>query len=340
MEKEALQQVPPAVQMLQMITAAWLSQSIYVAAKLGIADQLKDKAKHIKDLSADNEVNTDSLYRIMRALASVGIFTEESSQVFGLTPLANVLLSDKEGSMRNLAIMCGEEPFKSWGNIFYSVKTGKPSFEDVYKVPLFEYLSHNSKSAETFNAAMTDFATQMHTAILQTYDFSRYKKVVDVGGGHGLLIKAILAANPHLQGILFDLPHVVAGAKANIEKASLLERCEIVGGNFFESVPSGGDLYILSTVIHDWDDEKALHILQNCHKAMNSDAKLALVEMVIPEQDYPFFGKFLDLNMMVMVGGRERTQSQYQSLYEKASFNLSNIISTPSPMSLIEGDYV
>jgi hypothetical protein len=335
---QTAQNLPPQVVMLQMVTASWISQSLYAAAKLGIADFLQDGSKSSDELATLTGVKAQPLYRLLRALASVGIFAEQEPGYFSLTPLAECLVSDVPGSMRALAIMCGTEHYQAWGGIIHSLKTGESAFAHLSGMPLFEYLLQKPESARIFNQAMTSVSSIENSATITGYDFSGIHQLVDVGGGHGSLITSILQAYPKMRGILFELPPVIASAKDFITTTEVSEQCELVAGNFLEFVPSGGDAYILKNVLHNWDDERAIKILKNCHSAMKEDGKLLVVERVIPSGNEPFFGKFLDLMMMVMFSGSaERTEQEYRKLFEASGFRLSKIVSTPSEICVIEG---
>jgi len=330
--------MPPQKAILQMATGYWVSQSLYVAAKLGIADLLKSGAKSCEELAYSAGVNAQLLYRLMRALASVGVFAEKEQGCFTLTPFAACLQSDVPGSMRALVIMCGEEHYQAWGDILYSLRTGGSAFEHLYGMPLFQYYAQNPEPGKIFDEAMTSNSSIENADITASYDFSGLHKLVDVGGGQGNLIASILKANPKMQGILFDLPYVIEGAKNFIEAEGVSQRCELVGGDFFESVPSGGDAYMLKRVIHNWDDKSAIAILKNCHRAMLENGKLLVVEQVIPPGNEPCFGKFMDLTMMVMFpGARECTEPEYRALFEASGFRLTKIVPTRAGVSLIEG---
>ncbi len=328
--------VPPSVALLQMVTGYWVSQTIYVAAKLRIADLLKDGPKSCDELAKATETHARSLYRLLRALASMGVFVEVADHRFGLTPLAEYLQTEVPGSMRALAIMHGEEHYLAWGSVLHSVKTSETAFDHVFGMGFFQYLTQNPEVAAIFDDAMTGYTAQVSTAVVAAYDFSQFGTIVDVGGGYGTLITAILKANPTMKGVLFDLPHVAEDAKKRIEVAGLTGRCEVVAGDFFASVPSSGDAYLLKWIIHDWDEERAVAILNNCYRAMTENSKLLLVEAVIPHGNTPFFHKFMDLTMLVIAGGRERTEAEYRALLEAAGFRLTQIIPTPSEMSVIE----
>jgi len=328
---------PPRSVLLQMITGFWISQAIYVAAKLGIADLLQGGPKSSDDLAQRVGASPKELYRLLRFLASVGVFAEDDNGRFTLTPLATALQTDVSGSLHAMAIMYGEEIYQAWGNVLHSVKTGETAFEHVYKSGHFSYLAEHPAAAAIFNQAMTAFTAQETSAILTAYDFASVDKVVDVGGGQGFFIAEILKANPLLQGILFELPQVIGGAKATIETAIVAERCEIIGGDFFESIPGGGDLYILKNIILNWDDEQSIALLKNCRHAMGTYGKLLVIEAVIPPRNEPSFSKLLDLHMLVVTGGHGRTEAEFQALFSAAGFRLTNIISTHSPTSLIKG---
>ncbi|QDT44465.1 Multifunctional cyclase-dehydratase-3-O-methyl transferase TcmN [Gimesia alba] len=327
----------PHQQLDQMITGYWSSQAIYAAASLGIADLLAEGPQTAEQLATATETNAGALYRLLRALASVDIFIENEQKEFALTPLAEYLRSDVPGSKRALAMMTGDEHFQAWGEILYSIRTGKTSFDKVFEKPFFEYLPEHPDKAQIFDKAMTGIHGRETDVILQSYDFSEMKTLLDIGGGNGSNITSILHKYPEMKGTLFDLPHVVERAQPHIEQSGLGDRCGLIGGSFFESVPQGADVYFMRHIIHDWDDEKSLTILRNCRAAMPENSKLLIVESVIPAGNDPFAGKFLDLVMLLIPGGKERTAEEYQSLLEQAGFKLTRIIPTESELSIIEG---
>jgi hypothetical protein len=329
--------ISPHQQLDQMITGYWISQAIYAAAKFAIADHLKDGPKTVGELAGATSTNPDALYRLLRALASVGIFTEGESRRFSLTPLAEPLLSGVAGSKRALALMSGDEQFRAWAEIDYSICTGKVAFDKVFGKPIFEYLGDHPDKARIFDAAMVGIHGRESDAILNAYDFSVFGVVADIGGGNGSQMTEILKKNTRTKGILFDLPHVIERAKERIQAASLLDRCQLVSGSFFEAVPEGADAYVMRHIIHDWDEEKCLTILGNCHRAMSSASKLLVIESVIPPGNEPFHGKFLDLHMLLIPGGKERTENEYRSLFERAGFELSRIVPTDTEVSIVEG---
>jgi len=331
--------VPPPVAMLQMISGFWISRAIYVAAKLGVADHLSDGYRTIDELAAATGTHAPSLYRVLRALASVGVFTEDGKRGFALTPLAETLRTDVSGSLRAFAtVELGEEHYPAWGELLHSVRTGEIAFDRAFGMPVWEFFEQNPENAKTFNDAMTGMTLAVNDAVLSSYDFSSIGKIIDVGGGHGSLIASILKAHPEMRGILFDAPPVIEGARCRLQDEGIAERCEAIAGDFFESVPGGGDAYILKWIIHDWDEERSITILKNCHRAMAENGRLLLVEAVVPFGSEPHFSKFIDLNMLVMTGGRERTEDEYRTLFEASGFRLTRIIPTESPMSIIEGE--
>jgi hypothetical protein len=323
--------------LLQMITSVWLTQSIHVAAKLGIADLLKEGAKSCDELAKLTDADARHLYRVLSALSSVGIFAEGENQQFQLTPLAESLQTDVPDSMRAFAIFFGESwHMQVWGDLFNSVKTGKNAFQNVYGMEISPYLRQHPEKAQILNEAMTSFTLSSISTVLDSYDFSSIHQIVDIGGGHGILIAEILKANPKMKGILSDLPSVVEGARYLLNAQGVAERCEIVGGNFFESVPNGGDAYILKGVIHNWDNEHVLSILKNCHQAMAENGKLLILEKVIPPANQPSLSKLLDLEMLLMGGGCERTETEYQKLLAAAGFMLTKVVNTQSSVDIIE----
>jgi hypothetical protein len=324
-------------QLDQMITGYWISQAIYAAAKFGIADHLKDGPKTVGELAGATSTNADALYRLLRALASVGIFTEGESRRFSLTPLAEPLRSDVAGSKRALALMCGDEQFRAWTEIDYSVRTGKIAFDKVFGKPIFDYLGEHPDKSRIFDAAMVGVHGREANAVLAAYDFSGIGLLADIGGGNGSQITEILKKHTRMKGILFDLPHVIERAKERIQLSGLLDRCQLVSGSFFEAVPEGADAYLLRHIIHDWDEEKCLTILRNCHRAMSSASKVLVIESVIPPGNSPFQGKFLDLHMLLIPGGKERTETEYRTLFERAGFEVTRIVPTGTEVSVVEG---
>jgi hypothetical protein len=327
---------PPPATLLQMMTGYWVSQALHVAAKLGIADLLADGPVDCEDLAAATDTHAPSLQRVLRALASVGVFTEVSPGSFALTPLAELLRTETPGSMRALAIMYAEEQYRAWGELLHSVRTGEMAFDHQFGMGYFEYLAQHPEADRVFNEAMTGWTHQLVGAVMDTYDFSPFKTIVDVGGGYGALLTAILRSNPGTRGVLFEQPHVVASAEEQLVAAGVADRCTFVGGDFFAAVPTGGDAYVLSQILHDWDDERCVAILGQCRRVMPDHGKLLVVELVLPEGDEPFLGKWLDLHMLVLLGSRERTAAEYDTLFRAAGFKLARVVPTPPGPSVVE----
>jgi hypothetical protein len=330
-------EVPPAMQMLKLISGFWISRCIYTTAKLGIPDHLRNGSKSADELARATNSNPDALFRVLRALASVGILTQSDDGQFANTPVSETLRSDAPASLRAFAMTeLGEEHYPAWGELLYSVRTGGIAFDHAFGVPVWEFFASNPENAKIFNDAMSGMTAQASAAIHAAYDFAGIKKIVDVGGGHGGLITSILQRNPQMRGILFDSPPVIEGAKS-LGSSDVADRLELIGGDFFKSVPSGGDAIILKWIIHDWNDEQSVAILKNCQAALPENGKLILVEAVVPPGSDFHFSKFMDLNMLVMTGGCERTEAEFRKLYEDSGFRLTRIVSTESPFSVIEG---
>ena len=327
----------PTEQMLQMMSGLWVTRGIYVAAKLGISDLLKDGPKTVQEIASATGTHTDSLYRILRMLAMIGIYGESEGRTFSLTPLSETLVTDATGSLRGAAIAeLGEVHYEAWGNIMHSVKTGEIAFDDHFGMDIWQYFETDPEKADNFNRYMASSSEPLNEAISTTYDFSSVKKLVDVGGGLGGMISAILAKNPHLEGVIFDAPSVVARSKEFLSAKGLADRCETIGGDFFESVPEGGDVYSMRWILHDWEDTKSLKILENIRKVLPADGKLLLAEAVVPGTNEPHFSKFFDLIMLTMTGGRERTETEWRQLLGQAGFHIQRIIPTESFLSIIE----
>lgn len=332
-----LQELPPPMQLMHLSFAFMLSSSISIASQHFIADKLVDRPRTADELAAETGLHSRSLYRVLRACASVGVFSEDEQGRFSLTPMAQFLRSDQPGSLRAFtAIMNAPFQYQTWAEIGYSVKTGKPAFDHVFGMPFFEYLAQSEAVSKEFNEAMTSNSAFTSEAFLNTYDFSGATTVVDVGGGEGVLLASLLQRNPHLSGILYELPFLSTAAATLFKQYHVADRCVHVGGDFFQSVPEGGDLYLLKHIIHDWNDEQCIRILANCRKAMNKNGKVLVIEMVVPEGNTPSMAKMLDLQMLVCLPGCERTEAEYKALFEKAGLSLSRIIAMPSPFSIIE----
>ncbi|MFK8181822.1 MAG: methyltransferase [Phormidesmis sp.] len=338
--KEEIETGTEPLHLLQMITGMWVTQSIYVAASLGVADYLAEGAQDIDTLATQVKCDADYLYRVMRALAGNGIFSEVSPRCFALTKTAHYLRSDVAGSLRSLALTISDEwQWTCFGDLLETVKTGQSAMQRHYQVQdTFEYLTQVApKSGKTFDHAMTGWASSIHMAILESYDFSGLESLVDIAGGHGVLMSSILTRYPALTGVVFDLPNVVAGAASTLVAANVAARCETVGGSFFETVPSGKEAYMLSHILHDWSDDDCLKILRNIRQAMPETGRLLVVEMLIPDGDAPHFGKLLDVTMLsIFSGGRERTAAEYIQLLQKAGFSMPRIVPTSGLVSVLE----
>lgn len=299
-------------------------QAIHVAAKFALADLVASGPKSIKELADATHTHGSSMGRLLRALTTLGIFVEDTAGRYRQTALSDTLRSEHPESIRPLAMMLGAHfVWKPSGALDETVRTGQPSFERVYGAPFFEYLAGHSDDAAVFNTAMSSSPDYL-AAIVGAYEFSKFERIVDVGGGHGLLLAGILLANPRLCGVLYDLPAVVADTSA-LRKEPISQRCEIIGGDFFKGVPAGADAYILKGIIHDWNDEAALRILKNCRRAIHSDGTLLLAETVLSPSTDPA-SALMDMLMMVLTNGRERTESEFRSLLQEAGFSMVQVI--------------
>ncbi len=319
----------------QMIGGYWMTQAIRVAAELGIADVLAEGPHRAEELASRTGANSGALFRVMRALASVGIFAEDARGRFSLTPLAERLRSDGAASQRPFAMMMGAEFYQSWGELLHSVKSGEDAFQKAYGKSFFQYMTERPDRHCIYDAAMTAVHGSETEPVLNGYNFARFRTVVDVGGGNGLMLAALLKRYPGVRGILYELPGVARRARPVVASMGLSDRLGIMEGNFFSSVPPA-DGYVMRHVIHDWRDEEAAIILRNCREAMEPDGRVLLVETVIPPGNGPCFGKWLDL-MMLVVGGCERTEKQYRQLYSRAGLKLNRVVPTAHEVSVIEG---
>jgi hypothetical protein len=317
-------ELPPPAQLMKFIVGKWISKPIYVAAELGIADKLAEGPKSIEDLAQASHSHAPSLYRMMRALASVGIFSETEDNRFELTPMAEYL---KTGAMRSIAIMFNADwSDKAWAYFLDSVKTGDTAFEKAHGMPVSDWLEKNPQAAEIFNEANAIKAAGSHRAIIDAFDFSGISTLTDVGGGVGALMAEILITNPSIHGIIADLPHVIQSTQKMIRARGIENRCRAVECDFFKNIPSGSDAYLMSNILHDWPDEKCRIIL-----------RLLVMEMLIPPGNEPSVAKLLDLEMLVTTGGRERTEAEFKNLFESSGFRMSRIIPTKNNVAIIEG---
>jgi hypothetical protein len=325
-------------QLRNMIMGFRITQLVFVAAKLGLADHLRHGPQTPDRLAKLVGAEPGALARLLRALASLGVFAETSEGAFALTPLARLLQADTAGSLRSVAILYGEEwLWQAYGQMLYSVQTGRPAFERAHGQPFYDYLDQHAVAATQFHEAMSAFSDQEAAAILAAYDFSKLAVAIDIGGGHGALIAALLLAHPQLSGLVFDLPEVAAAADRHLAAAGLAARARSVAGDMFMQVPGNGDLYLLKSVLHNWDDAACVAILRTCRRAMADHARLLVIERVVPPGNDSSEAKLFDINMLVVLGGRERTEREYRRLFEMAGFELTRIVATSSPLSLIEG---
>ena len=328
-------QVPPHAQMMQFILGKWISKPIYVAVELGIADMVADGPKSIDELAHMSKAHGPSLYRVMRALASVGIFSETGDRSFALTPMAECL---KEGALRSIALMFNADWHeRAWENLLDSVRTGEVAFVKAHGMPIFDWFREHPCAADIYHEANAIKAMTSHRAIIDAYDFSGVNTLTDIGGGHGALMAEILGANPAMRGVVAELPSVVNKAEEFIRTRGLKARCEVVKCDFFKEIPPGADAYLMSHILHDWDDDTCQRILGNCRRAMKPGSPLLVVEAVIPPGNEFSVAKLLDLEVFVMGGGRERTEAEFRDLFQSSGFALSRVVPTQESISVIEG---
>ena len=326
----------PQAVMARLLTGYWISQALHVAAHLGIADLLDNGPQSVAHLTKSTGAHERSLYRLLRALAGEGVFLEDAQGRFGLTPLGECLRSDVPNSQRSMAILNGEEHYRCWGELLYSVQSGQTAFEKLYGQPIFPYLAAHPRQARIFDEGMVGVHGAETKAMLDAYDFCGIGTLVDIGGGNGSLLAATLQRHPSLRGLLFDRPDVIERARSNIQALGLENRCTLIGGNFFEMAPTGGDAYLMRHIIHDWNDEQCRTILRNCHKVVPSSGKLLLIESVIPPGNEPSFAKLLDLTMLVIPGGMERTEAEYREILASAGFQLARVVATAAHVDVLE----
>lgn len=332
---------PPAQeQMLGLISGYWVSQMVFVAARLGIADVIAKHGPRTPQAMAKRVgVNATFLARLLRALANVGVFAEGAGGRYRLTPLAQTLRSDRPGSLRSFAEMIVDDyNWQAWGALGEAVASGETPFEKKLGMPIFAYLHAHPDKERTFAASMASLSGTENTAVARAYPFGELEQLVDVGGAHGHLLATILGRYRKLRGVLYDQPQMVASAARSgfLAKPDLKKRSEVIGGDFFASVPTGADGYIMKYILHDWDDEKSIHILANCRAAMASNGRVLVVDHVIPPGNGANWGKLLDINMMVLTGGQERTREQFRDLFAHAGLRLKRVVPTACPLSVLE----
>jgi len=333
----AAEPLPPHAQLVQMAMGHWVSRIVYVAARLGLADHLAAGPRSAEELAKPTEMQAAALHRLMRTLANMGILSERPDRRFGLTPLGQALKTGAPGSARAAILTIASDWWvRGFGELQYSVQTGKSGFEKTLGMPIFDWLAKRPEEASLFSETMIGFHGEEPAAIAAAYDFSGIGKLADVGGASGHLLATVLGRFPRLRGVLFDLPHVVKDAPALLRSRGVADRVTIESGSFFERVPEGADAYLLSHIIHDWSEPQCLTILGHCRHAMHPSTRLLIVEMVLPAGDEPHPGKMLDLMMLVGPGGQERTEQEYGVLLKKAGFRLTKVVPTASAASVVE----
>ena len=323
---------------LQLIYGRFAGQIVCLAAKLGIADHIAAGADTTRELAAALDANPSSLRRFLRALASHGIVAEGAPDSWKLTTAGALLQKDVPGSLRDLALLFSTpEHVHSWLALEHTVLTGSCAFDHVHGVDGWTYAQEHPAFNQTFNAAMSSIAGAVHQAIASVYDFSGIDLLVDVGGGHGRLMSHILARFPHLRGIVYDMPHVVNGAASYLAEQGLTDRCQVIAGDFLTGVPAGADAYIMTAILHDWDDDSSVLILRNCRQAMQPAGRVLIGDFVLKPSNEPDFGKAIDLEMLVLTpSGRERTESDFRRLFERCDLRLNGILPLPSGNSIVE----
>jgi hypothetical protein len=330
-------ELPPPVRMVELLGGFRISQALYAAAALGVADQLVAGPAPVKDLAERVGAHAPSLHRLLRTLASVGVFTEPEPGVFALTPLGQTLTSGQPGSMRDLAIMWMETHYAPFAELLHTIRTGRPAAEHVYGQPFFAWLSRHPEQASRFTGAMANLTSGgFKTAAIASLPLDGIQTIVDVGGADGTVLAAILAGHPHMRGVLFDLPHVITSAPRTLASHGVDDRVDCVGGDFFESVPAGADAYLVSVVLHNWPDQQAQRILANIAAAGGSGARLLMIEFVVPPGDTPHLSKMSDLNMLAMLDGKERTETEWRELLTAADFTGIEIHLAGTPLSVIQ----
>jgi hypothetical protein len=324
--------------LMEVIIGFWHSRAMFAAAALGIADHL-DEPRRPEEIAGAVGADPDAVRRLLRALASRGCFREDESGRFALTPSAELLRSDHPASMRSLLrAELGQEHYEWWGSVVECVRTGETGQPPEYRGGVWRYYAEHPEEGRIFAEAMRGLTRALDAAVLSAYDFSRFGTIVDVGGGVGAMLAAILGRSPRARGVVLDVGAVAGEARRFIEREGLAERVRVVEGDFFESVPEGGDAYTLKMILHDWDDERAIHILRTVRRAMRDDATLLVMESVLAPGNEPHPGKLMDLDMLVMTGGRERTEDEFRAVFERAGFRLARVVPTHSPIAVVEAE--
>jgi hypothetical protein len=323
--------------MLELITGYWVSQLVFVAAQLGVADALAQGPLAVDALARRVGAHAPSLRRVLRALAAHGVFAERADGRFATTPLAATLRAGVAGSLRDFARMIVEDyNWAAWGRLLHAVRSGERPFDHVHGKPAFEWLRENPEHERVFAASMASISGTENAAVARAYPFGSLGTLVDVGGAHGHLLGAILRRYRELRGILFDQPQVVEAARASEFLAEFGDRCEVRGGSFFDGVPAGADGYLMKYILHDWDDATALRILSRCRDAMAPGGRVLVAEHVLRPGNGRDWGKLLDINMLVVPGGQERTRGEFRDLFARAGLKLARVVPTASPLSVLE----
>ena len=332
---------PPAAAMLDKIFGAWVAQGIAVAADLKVADALAGGPQSIDELARRVGADPDALSRLLRALISEGIFVQRRDGRYALNALADTLRSDAPISLAGMARFVGSPQHREhWSQLLDAVKTGQAVPPKLRGMSGWDYLAQEPELAAIFNDAMTSMSEFAIDPVVAAYDFAPFPTIIDVGGGHGRLLAAVVTATPGASGVLYDLPQVIEGAPELLQKYGVADRVRTAAGSFLDTVPEGGDAYILKNVIHDWPDAESVTILSNVRKAATPGTTLLLVELVIPDHNREFPGKWVDMEMLVQAGARERTATEYRKLLEQAGFEMTRVVPTAAPFSLVEGKAV
>lgn len=321
-------------QLLNLVAGEWIAQSIYAVAKLDVASHLMHGPKTVNELAELTDCDVENLYRLMRMLASIGMFHEEENHYFINTKVSELLAKDHPQNLRALILFYSGEMSQTWTHALDCIKTGKPAFDLKFNQPVFEYFRSHPISAQCFNAAMKEKSQVVISSCMRAFNFSRFSSIYDLGGGLGHFLAALLSVYPHMQGALYELPEVVG--KAKVVLLPFKERCQLISGNFFKHIPKGGDAYLLKSVIHDWNDSDSLTILNKCHQAMNKDDRLIIVEPIMTEANQKEMAKFMDVYMMMITGGKERTLLDFKMLLDQAGFSIESVTATETEFYLIE----
>jgi O-methyltransferase domain len=326
----------PTAQMVEFLDGLVMAYMLHAIAEIGVADQVTDGPLEVEKLAERTGTNADALYRVLRAVASKGVFTEVSPRTFGLTPLAATLRSDVDDSMRDAFRMQGQPSMReAYAAIGHSMRTGKPAFEHVHGTTLYSYLAERPELSKLFSSSMGNAARQMQRPAIDAYDLSDVRRLIDIGGAHGHLVAAVLSRYPEMRGVVFDLPHVVPGAADVLAEAGVADRAELVSGDYLQAVPAQGDAYTVSHVLHQLSDAEAVTVLTNIRKVMAPVSRVLVIDPVIPEGDLPHPGKFMDIRMLMLSRGRDRTEPELTELFERAGLRHVETVAPSAPSSVV-----